>query len=144
MVPKDLKTDKIQNILYKAEQEIKHEILSQWHLEQPSLHVAIKGERERFERLFPDPVYVKEIPNEYWKNDPHMKHFPWFIVTTSLGPIKIGRRKWVTEIDWSESEIRHDGRELFKDEDVTKESKMVHAWGFEDAKRYILKLMNLG
>jgi len=31
---------------------------------------------------------------------------------------------------------------LFPNEDVTKESRMIHAWGYEKAKEYVDVLMN--
>lgn len=82
-------------------------------------------------------IFVEEIPNEY---DPRYYH-NWFVVTTKLGRIKIGWRKRVINIDWSDSTIEHIAGVLFKDEDTTTGVKLIHAWGYEKAKEYIDKLL---
>jgi len=81
-------------------------------------------------------VYVREIPNEYWGEMGE----PWLIVTTEIGHVKIGWRKRVIEIDWSDTDIKSSAEDLFPDENVTKIDKMIHAWGYEKATEYIKKL----
>jgi len=81
-------------------------------------------------------IFVEEIPNGYcsaWC----CKHLPWFVVTTKLGRIKIGWRKRVINIDWTDSVIKKSAKDLFKEEDVTKGEKFIHAWSLEKAKEYI-------
>lgn len=49
-------------------------------------------------------VSLEKIPNEYWPPHPDFDEVressPWWKVTTSLGFIKIGRRKRVISINW--------------------------------------------
>jgi hypothetical protein len=99
-------------------------------------------EKQSILSLFRDnKIFVDEIPNEYL-GGLRDKFFPWFIVTTSKGRIKIGWRKRVIEIDWSDSIISATAEDLFADEDVTKDKKLIHAWGYEKAQEYIDKLLN--
>jgi len=101
-------------------------------------NIIIKKETiVKLTNCFIDPIYVKQIPSEYSSND----FIPWLIVTTSKGPIKIGWRKRVINIDWSESDIQD--TDLFPNEDVTKGDKYIHAWGYEKAKSYIETLMRI-
>lgn len=86
---------------------------------------------------FTAPIYAKQIPSKYSIDD----FIPWLIVTTTKGPIKIGWRKRVISIDWSESDINNLAKELFPDEDVTMGEKFIHAWGYDKAKQYIEVLM---
>lgn len=81
-------------------------------------------------------IFVEEIPNEYC-NAWCCKHLPWFIITTKKGRIKIGWRSRVINIDWADSIIQNGAKDLFKDEEVTKGEKFIHAWGIEKAQEYI-------
>ncbi len=81
-------------------------------------------------------IFVEEIPNGY-NSQYYNKHLPWFIVTTNKGRIKIGWRKRVINIDWSDSIIKEESKTLFPNEDVTKFDKTIHAWGCDKAKEYI-------
>ena len=95
-----------------------------------------RKEREDLLGLFVQPIYAEEIPNGYcsqWC----CKHLPWFIVTTTVGRFKIGWRKRVISIDWSDSKVAKTAKELFPDEDVTKDGRLIHAWSLDDARRYI-------
>lgn len=78
---------------------------------------------------------IYETPNQYWggKND---ITGPWWLVVTQHGIIRIGWRKRVVEIDWSDT-----GRsvEVTKD-NVTKEPMLVHAWGYPKAVEYLTAL----
>ncbi len=80
-------------------------------------------------------VYVKEIPNEYYSAWSYRS--PWFLITTCYGVIKVGWRKRVLVIDWKDSDIKVFAEDLFKDEKTTKGDYMIHAWSYEDAKKYI-------
>ena len=84
-------------------------------------------------------VYVKVIDNQYSSNACYYVD-PWLIVTTLRGPITIGWRKRVINLDWSDSDITVDGRELFKDESTTKDKEYVHCWGMGKALEYLKKL----
>jgi len=96
-----------------------------------------EAEKSEIVSLFGDrSIYVEEIENGY-DNNYYSKHLPWFIVTTNKGRIKIGWRKRVINIDWSDSIIEQDADTLFPEEDVTKYDKLIHAWSLEKAKKYI-------
>lgn len=91
--------------------------------------------------LFGDrTIFSEEIPNGYC-SEYCCKHLPWFVITTNKGRIKIGWRKRVINIDWSDSIIKEKANDLFEEEDVTKGDKYIHAWGLEKAKEYINKLL---
>jgi hypothetical protein len=99
--------------------------------------------RQQFEQIFCEahlhPFHMRMIPNEYCP-----KHccitLPWFVVTSRLGPIKIGWRKRVISIDWRDSDVKADGSQLFKDENVTALDAGVHAWSNEKATAYLIRL----
>lgn len=104
----------------------------------PKIVKMFKEEREKIIGLFPMPIFIKEIPNEY-DNDPLR---PWFLITTPKGPIKIGWRNRVIEINWNESVIEYPAAALFPDEDVTKMGKIIHAWGYDKAYEYLNHILN--
>lgn len=97
-------------------------------------------ERAEMTRLFPAPIYVEAIPNGYC-SDYCCRHLPWFVVTTVRGRIKVGWRKRVIQIDWSDSAIQTDAETLFPDEDVTKGGRTIHAWGVDKARAYVARLL---
>ena len=83
---------------------------------------------------------MRAIPNEYYRDSTFFG--PWFIVETDLGPLRIGYRKRVINIDWTGTQVNHNGDILFKDQDVTTGRTMVHAWGREKAVEYLRKLFS--
>ena len=99
-----------------------------------------KNERQEILALFPDKVFVEEIPNGYC-SDWCCRHLPWFVVTTEVGRFKIGWRERVINIDWSETVGTKKAGDLFAGENVTKGDKYIHAWSLGDAKRYITDIM---
>lgn len=86
-------------------------------------------------------VYIEPIPNGYC-NQACCSQIPWYIITTIRGRIKLGWRKRVIQIDWSDSAIKSPAKDLFPEEDVIMDGKMIHAWGYEKARLYIDKLMS--
>lgn len=86
-----------------------------------------------------EPVYVEVIDNQYCSNACCYK-FPWIVVTTEKGRITLGWRKRVMNLDWTDSIIEADGRELFKGEHTTIEERYIHCWGKEKAIEYLKKL----
>lgn len=100
-----------------------------------------KKQREALTGLFPAPIFVEEIPNGYCR-DYCCKHLPWFIVTTNVGRIKIGCRKRVIEIDWSDAPGTKTADELFASEDVTKGERSIHAWGLPKAAEYVRAILS--
>jgi hypothetical protein len=72
-----------------------------------------------------------ELTNQYWgKND---VVGPWWLVKTPIGFIRIGWRKRVIEIDWSDTGIR----KIITESDVTKDETMVHAYTVPLAVEYL-------
>lgn len=61
---------------------------------------------------------------------------PWWLVKTPAGIIKLGWRKRVISIDWSDTAMR----EVITDHEVTKDETMVHAWGVARAVEYLERL----
>lgn len=106
---------------------------------------AERAARERNEILscFDEPIFAETIPNGYCSQY-CCRHLPWFIITTKVGRIKIGWRKRVIEIDWSDSAVKATAEELFPDEDVTKYDHLVHAWSVEKARQYVDRIVNQG
>jgi len=86
-----------------------------------------------------DPIYVEVKNNEYCGESCCYK-IPWIIVTTNKGRIKLGWRKRVMNLDWSDSDLKIDGEELFKDENTTTGKSYIHCWGKEKAIEYLKKL----
>ncbi len=121
---------------------VRHMIEMEWTREFEKVkrqeHIA------KMSQLFVDAgfeiIYVKVIDNQY-SNDACYYTDPWLVVTTKKGPITLGWRKRVINIDWSESDIIADGRELFKDEHTTKDKQYVHCWGEDKAVEYLQKLL---
>ena len=85
------------------------------------------------------PIHVREIDNKYCgpKCCPHRV---WLLVTTRVGVIEVGWRKRVIVIDWSASDVTKTAAELFAGEDVTKGDRMIHAWSYEKATEYLIKI----
>lgn len=82
-------------------------------------------------------VELLAVPNLYgaqaWSG-------PWFVFDhAKLGKVCIGWRKRTIQISWTEGP---DGRELFSAEEVTKDRGLVHAWGYDDARDYLKRLLN--
>ena len=103
----------------------------------PKVQNEVEQERKDIIALFPEPIYVKPIKNGYGEN----MLFPWFKVTTKRGVIKIGWRRSVINIDWSKSDIKVKAKDLFPNENVTREDFYIHAWSYEKAKEYIDKIL---
>lgn len=100
-----------------------------------------RKEREDLLGLFEQPIYAEEIPNGYcsqWC----CKHLPWFVVTTAIGRFKLGWRKRVISIDWSDTRAVRTADELFPNEKVTKDGRLIHAWSLDDARRYIVTVVD--
>jgi hypothetical protein len=85
------------------------------------------------------PIYVQEIDNRYC-GPLCCPHRVWLRVTTRLGVLVVGWRKHVLAIDWSESDVEVGAEELFAEEGVTKSEKMIHAWNYKEATKYLKKL----
>jgi hypothetical protein len=95
--------------------------------------------------LFPEGAIYEELPNGYC-SQACCKHLPWFRVMTRVGPVVVGWRKRVINIDWTESLLKWSGKELFPEEDVTRSdmwapTRYIHAWGLDKAHAYINRML---
>lgn len=111
----------------------------------PETHKEASLERAEILNLFTTPIFVEEIPNGYCSR--YCCAFkPWFVVTTAAGRIKIGWRKSVIHIEWTDSVIKRTAEEIFPKEEAwpgyetTQFDKTIHAHGYEPARRYIQRL----
>jgi len=86
-----------------------------------------------------ETIYVKVVDNEY-DNSAFYYTRPWLYVTTQRGIIKIGWRKRVINLDWSQSDIAVFGQDLFKGEESTVGDKFIHCWSEEKAVECLTKL----
>lgn len=135
-------SEPIREATYQAAEIIKAAILSEAIKQNPASMENAKKEREQLLALFPfaPDWLVDEIPNGYCSSF-CCKHLPWFVVATPVGKIKIGWRKRVIQIEWSETKNTKTAYELFEAEDVTKDTRMIHAWSYEKAKQYIAAIL---
>lgn len=98
-----------------------------------------KWNRKHILACFPERIFVEEIPNGY-SADYHLAHIPWFVVTTSIGRFTVGSRKRVYHLSWEGTKGKK-ARDLFPDEDVTKDGQSIHAWDLEKLKEYVAKVI---
>lgn len=126
--------DKIRHVGYKLYEDVMADIENN----DPDEIKARAEEIEKLTALFDGPIFVEHTPNEYTSQ---WYARTWLIVTTKVGRIKIGWRKRVINIDWSDSAVKHEAEELFAGEDVTKGNYYIHAWGYEKAKEYLKKIV---
>ena len=115
----------------------------------PETAASACKERAEIIALFPSPIYVEEIPNGYCSRF-CCAFKPWFIVTTAVGRIKIGWRKRVIHLEWTDSAITQTAKEIFPKEEAwpgyetTQYDKVIHAHGYSAAKNYIDRLLAAG
>jgi hypothetical protein len=127
---------------YKSKHDYSTETWTHYHKNCWDLKIT-QGEIEFFDEILKEAglggFERRLIPAEY----PDRPTAPWFMVETDLGPVKIGYRRRVISIEWPHAEGLKDvdGEELFKDEGVTKDHSLIHAWGKEKAVEYLKKLM---
>jgi hypothetical protein len=128
--------DSIYIATYQAAKMVSDAILAERLRLDPAAQERAKNQREALLACFPERIYVEEIPNGYC-SDYCCRHLPWFIVTTTRGRIKIGWRKRVISIDWSECPDTGYANHLFSGEDVTMGERDIHAWNYIKAANYI-------
>lgn len=80
-------------------------------------------------------LVFESVPNEYCSCE---QCAPWFDVVTSFGTMKIGYRKRVILMDWSNT--GWDIAELFNKEQVTKGPGYIHAWGSDQATEFLQRI----
>lgn len=100
----------------------------------PELPARIQRTRTDFAGSFAaagfEPIYMRQIPNEYGPPDAHKLYSPWYEVTTDLGVFKVGWRRHVIALDWARVDAPGNALlALFADQDVTKDEEGIHAWG---------------
>ncbi len=138
-----------QTVLNEAMETIRSGLMKESLRLDPKTHESAATEREAMTLLFPSPIYVEEIPNGYCSR--YCCSFkPWFVVTTKVGRIKIGWRKSVIHLEWTDSAIKRTAAEIFPKEEAwpgyetTQYDKVIHAHGYGAAKKYIERLMEEG
>lgn len=82
-----------------------------------------------------------QIENQYWPDAyvEERKRSPWFLVKTRDGIVRIGWRKSVLSIDWSDTPIHL----VVTEDNVTKEEQLVHAYSYAKAVEYLQALARL-
>ncbi|HEU4509055.1 MAG TPA: hypothetical protein VFR78_12490 [Pyrinomonadaceae bacterium] len=133
-------SEKLELLSYEITDQIEQQILRDFHTGNQDSQNRAAAEREQLLSLFPDPIYVEAIPNGYCPRA-CCEHLPWFVVTARAGRVKIGWRKRVIQIDWSECPQTATSKELFADDPTTKGERMIHAWGAEKAKEYVVAIL---
>ncbi len=132
----DLDQKAIRYATYDAIEKLKAEIMGAAIAADPTALENAANERANLIGLFPALVFVESIPNGYCSSY-CCRHLPWFVVTTKVGRFKIGRRKRVIHVEWTETVGTKTTKDLFAAEDVTKDDKMIHAWSLDKAREYI-------
>jgi len=129
-------TDEHRNAARRAGEKLEDELMRITVKDDPVRKERAAKERADLLACFDGTIHVKEIPNGYcsrWC----CSHLPWFVVTTSSGPITIGWRKRVIQIDYSGTDVLHDAAALFPGENVTRDGQMIHAYGYDKARAYL-------
>lgn len=132
----DLKDELISRAARKAAQEINDAITTVQMQNDLTVKIEVAADRQEIIALFRSAIFVEEVPNEYGSG-PYYKFHPWYVITTGVGRFKIGWRKRVLQLSWDQTTCNKLAQDLFPNEDVTKFDKTIHAWSYEDAKRYI-------
>jgi len=81
-----------------------------------------------------DVISVMSIDNEY--SPSLIDTLPWWKVQTPSGTIKLGNRKRVINIDWTDTDVRF----VVTEDHVTKSETHVHAWSVGKAVNYLIVL----
>jgi hypothetical protein len=108
----------------------------------PSRVLAEQADAEALFRLAGFKVTrVWELVNGYWPSAPSYDSVrtPWWLLMTEIGPVRIGWRKRVIEIEWDATPVRVE----VTPDDVTKSETMVHAWSTAKAFEYLASLRRL-
>lgn len=111
---------------------------------------AKADERRELLGVFPDVFQFEELPNGYC-NKWCCTQKPWYRVLTRVGWVKIGWRKSVINIDWSDTAVKQSGDELFPGAQFTVGSgydhkgnptRYCHAYGVEKAREQLAVVLN--
>lgn len=134
--PIDIQAEEIQLAAYNAAKLIEDEIRAANLALDPKTKTQADQEKASLIGLFPGRIFVESIPNGYmtsWST----RHLPWFVITTEIGRFKVGWRKRVIHLEWTETVVKKTAYELFPNEDVTKSGCMIHAWDLDKAREYV-------
>lgn len=95
-------------------------------------------------REYDKSIKYEEIENEYWGGgSPSSWLNPWLLVETEEGSIKVGWRKRVIVLDWSDCCGKTFTADfLFPNENVTKEKYMINCWGYDKLREYLKVLVD--
>lgn len=142
-IPRELGDEDTWGTLRKASEDI----LSALHVEtlrlKPETAEQTAVEKARILGCFRERIYAEPVPNGYCSR--WCCHFrPWYVVTTPMGRIKIGWRKRVLHLEWTDSLIAQTAAQLFPTEDVTRFDRVIHCHGYDKAAQYIDVLMRQG
>jgi len=78
------------------------------------------------------------LENMYWPDHANYADIrsasPWWLIKTEFGLIRIGWRKRVLSIDWTDTDRSFDVKE-----DVTKSLESCHAWSYAKAVDYLTR-----
>lgn len=129
-------SDSERGAFYKAAEAIRRAVGIESNLQNIEAMDAARREREQLLACFREPIFVEEVPNGYC-TDYCCAHRPWFVVTTAIGRVTIGWRKRVIQIDWKGTRQGKTAETLFPNDTTTKTDYSIHAWGYEEALRYV-------
>jgi hypothetical protein len=139
-------TESERDAIYVASTILEDAFLKGAHEVDPKVHERAAKTKTEILACFGDQlVFVEEIPNEYCSRG-CCAFYPWFIVTTKIGRIKIGWRKSVIHLEWTDSAIKADASMIFPREEAwpgyetTAYNKVIHAHGYDKAAEYIARL----
>jgi hypothetical protein len=104
--------------------------------------------RKQFQEIFEKAgfgrIFLREIPNEYEGTQRDGSPLaagigsPWYLAVTFLGSIKIGWRRSVISIEWKDTVLGSlNSQEFLPPGDSTRWDTGVHAYGYEQAARYL-------
>lgn len=135
-------SDDVRRVIYKYMTPLARELQAIVRAQLPHSKKARADWLKNADRIFKEAelpsLMAEEIPNEY---DPIDEAFmPWLLIRTMVGTFRVGWRKRVLVLDWSQTGIRSTARQLFESENVTMDTHMIHCWGYEKATSYLKTL----
>ena len=139
-------TDADKKVIWRARETITDQLYRDSLRLDPAEQLAAVRERADILALFPDPIFVETVPNGYCSRY-CCAHKPWFVVTTRAGRIKIGWRKSVIHLEWTDSAVTKKAAEIFPKEEAwpgyetTQYDKVIHAHGYDKAREYIARII---
>lgn len=94
-----------------------------------------------FEMAGFDVKSVHELPNGYWPESyvELRRDNPWWLMETQIGLMKIGWRKRVIQITWTDTAVRG----IVTTDEVTRETDLVHAYSYAKALQYLTDLKRM-